>query len=857
MQLTNFHRFGAIFFILFLHLGFSVWGQEITLDNYADQFQQARKYISEEKYELGTQLQFNLVRFLDENREVFGDSLDIWYTKNYYNLCNIYLFQEFEKSVRYADSAIASALRTKDAGLKQRAFSIKYYCLYDVEGYEQELDFLADECIKYSEEANNDEMLAESLMHKCNAQVVLGSGERSFQYCERAESIFNRIMDEKYLSSVYNNIGNVYIKGGFIDKALEVYYKSHEYSVKHSDARSIAMSARNIAEKNETLGNYELSAEYYKVFGDSIESHLSKLISTNFSEAEAKYETQRKDKEIAEQQLEIEKQQNTRNLWIGGSLIAFLGGFIFFQRRNANQKRKKLQAETELQKEQEINELRTKFLGNIAHEIRTPLTLITGNLNLALEHFEDSNKAQSNIKTALSNSKRIADDANEILELLKFEKRKTTLKKTIIPLDATLKRMVFAFKSLAEMKHIDINVNSSIPDDYHVETDVEKIEKIVNNLMSNAIKYSPSGKEVVVNMRLQDEHLQMEVVDFGEGIHYDETEKIFERFYQSGQSNAIGGIGIGLSLSRELANLLGGTLYVESEKGEGSTFILKLPAPQTMAITSTEDSKKTLPSTKDLVQDDEKVLPATRQKVLIVEDNPEMCAYLEEILSTSYDCSVVFDGVEALEKIQSTNFDLITSDIMMPRMDGFELRERLNEDTRFRNIPFILISAKTLEEDKIKGFKLGIDDYIVKPFNKNELIARIDSLLANKVARETWKLENEELLSSEESSDQKLLKKIQTIILENLEDENYKIAQLAEAIGYSQRQLTRIMKQYTGMTPVQFILEIRLQKAYQCLQQKAFFTLSEVRYHVGINSSSYFNKKFKERFGLMPSELLS
>lgn len=194
---------------------------------------------------------------------------------------------------------------------------------------------------------------------------------------------------------------------------------------------------------------------------------------------------------------------------------------------------------------------------------------------------------------------------------------------------------------------------------------------------------------------------------------------------------------------------------------------------------------------------------------------------------------------------------------MMPRMDGFALREAMNQLPNCQNVPFILISAKTLEEDKIRGFTLGIDDYIVKPFNKEELKARVKNLLANYQAREQWKVEHKELLSDTTSADQKLLRQIEKTIADNLTNEDFTITQLAEHVNYSQRQLTRIIKQYTGMTPVQLMLEVRLQKAYQLLQHKTHFTLSEVRYDVGISSSPYFNKKFKERFGIAPAELLS
>lgn len=193
---------------------------------------------------------------------------------------------------------------------------------------------------------------------------------------------------------------------------------------------------------------------------------------------------------------------------------------------------------------------------------------------------------------------------------------------------------------------------------------------------------------------------------------------------------------------------------------------------------------------------------------------------------------------------------------MMPKIDGFKFKEALSENKRYKSIPFVFISAKSLEEDKLKGFDLGIDDYIVKPFNKNELLARVKNLIENKKSREQWSIENKDLLEeSIVSFDKKIIDKAEKAVLDNLSNENYKVVDLALEIGYSHRQLTRFLKQYTGMSPVKFILEIRLQKAYVLLQQKAFLTLSEVKYEIGITSTSYFNKKFKERFGVLPNEV--
>jgi len=400
---------------------------------------------------------------------------------------------------------------------------------------------------------------------------------------------------------------------------------------------------------------------------------------------------------------------------------------------------------------------------------------------------------------------------------------------------------------------------NNVTEDYKTSIDLEKLEKIINNLMSNAIKFSPSNSEISVIASVNDSLLDFIVKDQGEGIHFDEKEKIFERFYQAKNNTTIGGIGIGLSLSREFAELLNGSLNVESELGKGSAFALKLPVPKYEGEIERIPKKEKVSKPVDESENEATKTTTQKQKpkILITEDNPQMARFLEDILAPNYDCHLAFDGVEALEQLKKSRFDLITSDIMMPRMDGFAFREAVNNLPNYKHTPFILISAKTLEEDKIRGFTLGIDDYIIKPFNKEELLARVKNLITNYQSREQWKVENKNLLSDTTSADEKLLQQIENTVFENLNNEDFTVQQLAESANYSQRQLTRIMKQYTGMTPIQFILEIRLQKAYQLLQHKTHFTLSEVRYDVGISSSPYFNKKFKERFGVSPSALLS
>ncbi len=661
------------------------------------------------------------------------------------------------------------------------------------------------------------------------------------------------------LSIAKTDLGIVYAETGQFKKAIDILEKRNKEAEYNLEIKRGILFG--LSKAYEGVKNYKNANIYLKKYID-INDSIAKLSSkSKFAEFDAKFKTAEKDKKIVEQKLQLTKEKSKRNKFIFGSLLLLLIGFLGFQWQNSIQKQKKLATENQLKTEKEINELRTKFLGNIAHEIRTPLTLITGNLELAKENIAKKEKALQNIDVALTNSKKVVQDANEILELLKFEKNKTTIKLNDVDLDTTLKRIFYSFKSLAELKYIDLDYNSAIPKGYIAKIDVEKVEKILNNLISNAVKYSPSNSKIIFEAFLDETKLIVDVTDFGQGIHFNETEKIFQRFYQASNSQSVGGIGIGLSLAKEFANLLKGDLTVKSQLQKGSTFTLTIPIEKSETkIADTQKDEILLNrdiETKDEVKSQITTgFNQTKKRILIVEDNPEMNNYLVEILSDTYQCTQAFNGLEALEILKKHNFDLITSDIMMPNMDGFEFREAVNKDSKLRGIPFILISAKTLPEDKIRGFQLGIDDYIIKPFNKNELLARITGLIKHKEERDKWQKENKSLVSLNEKSDKKLLQKIEKIILDNISNENYKIANLAKEVGYSQRQLTRLIKQYTGMSPVKFILEIRLQKAYANIQHNTFFTLSEVRYDVGIISASYFNKKFKERFGISPTELI-
>ncbi|MEM1215514.1 MAG: ATP-binding protein, partial [Bacteroidota bacterium] len=464
---------------------------------------------------------------------------------------------------------------------------------------------------------------------------------------------------------------------------------------------------------------------------------------------------------------------------------------------------------------------------------------------------------QDDLALAHQHRKRLLGLINEILDLSKLEAGELRTEVTTVPLRDFLRRVFFSFQSAADLQSVKLDWQVPNDLDTSVRTDVAQLEKILNNLLSNAIKFTPSGGVISlvvdVSALTEQSRLRLSVKDTGKGIPAEDLPRIFDRFYQSAQPQPQGGTGIGLSLSRQLARLLGGDLIAQSSPGKGSTFELAIPvgvvAEHTVqtqeedAATASEETQEVLPTL---------TFRSGRPQVLIVEDHPEMSQYLLQKLRVDYDCHLAENGEAALRLLAQQPFDLITSDVMMPAMDGFELRERINQNAEWRKIPFLLLTARTLEEDKIRGFQLGIDDYVTKPFSLPELRARIHNLLQNKQEREAVAADP----ATEVTTEEQLLQDAEALVRARLDDPSLTVEELAKALGYSQRNLSRIFGQLTGLTPVKFILEIRLQHARHLLERRQFSTVAEVRYEVGIESRSYFTNKFKQRFGKSPKTYL-
>jgi len=525
----------------------------------------------------------------------------------------------------------------------------------------------------------------------------------------------------------------------------------------------------------------------------------------------------------------------------------------------------------EAQKLYEVDEIKSRFFANISHEFRTPLTLILGPSKDLMEKINDEE-----IKRVLGminrNAKKLLALVNQLLDVSKLESGSMKLEtepQNIVPL---IKNILFTFSSFAERKGIKIKFTFT-DNEIISYIDSDKIEKIITNILSNAFKFTPEGGNVEVNISKDAKFVNIIISDTGIGIPEEKLSKIFDRFFQVDGSHTrdYEGTGLGLSLTKELIELHKGTIEVESTAGKGSVFMIRIPLgkahlkPEEI-IEKRKGSKLAVNSTKfdSLLELDEKNYDELKSEfsekdslpqLLIVEDNSDVRKYVKEILKNNYSTIEAVDGEDAWTKSTMHIPDLIISDIMMPRMNGFELCAKLKNDERTSHIPVILLTAKATLQDKIEGFETGADEYLMKPFEPQELKARIKNLIEQRKRLHKY-FQKEGILdvsqTSITSTDKKFLQKVYEIINENLSDAEFTNEMFAEKLAVSRSLLYKKLTSLTGESPRELIKRIRLYKAAELIVSR-FGNLSEVAYEVGFENPAYFSEAFKKQFGVTPS----
>ena len=533
--------------------------------------------------------------------------------------------------------------------------------------------------------------------------------------------------------------------------------------------------------------------------------------------------------------------------------------------------------QVEAEKLKELDQMKSRFFANISHEFRTPLTLILGPLQSIIQNTNDD-KSKQQFRTIEHNANHLLKLINEMLDLSKLDFKEMKLQVAEKDIVSYLKILVESFDSFVRAKNISLEFLTEMKT-LNLYYDPEKIQKIIYNLLSNAIKFTEAGgfvkvevKECRSSEKYKSGNIKIIISDNGIGIAEEHLLKIFDRFYQINNQKtfAYGGSGIGLALVKELVTLHYGDICVTSKEGGGSTFTIELPLGKDhfkkneivnvsaywqyelnpglyFDNAELKNRKRTLPDP-DKISEGETV-------VLIIEDNPDLRAFIAESIEPT--CTIVeaTNGREGIESALSLIPDLIISDIMMPEADGYEVCRTLKSDERTSHVPIILLTAKAELEDKIKGFEYKVDDYLVKPFNKKELNARLKNLIElRKTLIEKFKNSNlsEEIDLNISTLDKQFITTINTIIDKNLGNADYSIDSLSGKLGMSTRNLRRKMNQLLGVSPNQYIRSLRLERAKQLLLEKRG-NITEIALETGFSSSAYFSKCFQDHFGKPPS----
>lgn len=512
--------------------------------------------------------------------------------------------------------------------------------------------------------------------------------------------------------------------------------------------------------------------------------------------------------------------------------------------------------------EEEANKAKLQFFTNISHELRTPLTLIADPVNYIIHDDNLNSQQRSMLQIVQRNVLVLTQLVSEILDFRKVQNGKMELRLSDFNLAESMKQWIKLFSASAQKKHITISMDA--PDTIMLRADQDKIERICYNLLSNALKYTSEGGEISLMAKEENGRVMISVADNGCGISSDELPYIFDRFYQA--KNAGRGTGIGLAIVKAFTELHHGEVSATSIEGKGSTFTIHIPVRQKGEVTNqpTEKIEQLVePSSAEEVPNqarhiDELIQPYQTDKpeVLIIDDNIDIRTYLRSVLSEKYNVSEAADGKVGLELARKIVPDIVLSDIMMPVMDGLAFCQQLKTDKAISHIPVILLTARSLDEQRAEGYEHGADAYLSKPFSLRLLLSRIDNLIeSRKKLNQTWSkgVEDDEIGNISNEIDKSFLKQLRKIIQENLANSDLSVEQIGDEIGLSRVQLYRKVKALTGYSPVEIVRKARLTRARHLLQTTER-TVSEVAYAVGFSTPSYFSKCYKDEFGENPKK---
>ncbi len=540
---------------------------------------------------------------------------------------------------------------------------------------------------------------------------------------------------------------------------------------------------------------------------------------------------------------------------------------ILFYRYLSIKNEKKI---SEMNKLKELNAMKLQLFTNISHEFRTPLSLILGPLNKVLKKKNLGSFEHFHISMAEKNAQRMHRLVNQIMDLRKLDTDNIQLHYEQTNILVFIKKIIETFTYEAIKKKIKTTLQSSFSE-LIIPMDTNVTEKIISNLLSNAFKYTPQNGNIVVDIDIISPHnkkqLVISIADTGKGIPRKEMKHIFDRFYRSPDLSYqnIEGTGIGLHLVKEMTILLGGHVNVKENKPHGTIFTVSLPVNKGVRFLPAHNKQKLdiIPTHNNYYSDNNK---KNKNKdagiILIVEDNHELCWYISDLfVKEGYNVLRAFNGKEGLEMVHQHFPIVVISDIMMPEINGIELCGKIKTEKNTSHIPVVLLTAKSLTEHQIEGYKTGADAYVTKPFNDRVLLAQINNLLSNREKLKTYfssiSYKNINTAPNVSKTDKNFLTDVEKTMAENYADEHFTVEKFAECMHISRVHLNRKFRSFIGISPVDYLRTYRLNKAAELLKSNANLSVAEVAYQTGFKHPSNFTRSFQKHFNILPTDLMN
>lgn len=681
-----------------------------------------------------------------------------------------------------------------------------------------------------------------------------------------------------YNMTIEMSLAELYASKGEYDKAekyLNDFYKYAESINATAEMQNVRTQFLTIYEAQKKYEDYYNVASVYYAIEDSIKSEASLQ---RFIGLEEKLDFEQNERVKLLNESIAEKEKSRFRLGLIGLLItAILMLLLYFRNKRIKyqallieQGKENEKKALELNKKlKDLDSLKTNFFTNVTHELRTPLSLILGPLQLLKSNTEGVENLEM-INMIQRNAGRQLRLVNELLDLSKVDAGKMDIKLSENDLMVLIQNIINSYETMSTSRNIALELDSNI-ERIKLYYDRNKMEKIFYNILSNAFKYTPDDGAIMIKLFSNESKVDIQIIDSGIGIPENKISNIFDRFYQidNGLNSKLESTGVGLSLTKELVEMHGGSISIKSKEGSGTTiflsFLLGKDHLNDSDIVSRDE--KYLPfeannyiefKEKDSITENEGAIKGDKNSsILIVEDNEDVRSFLTKVFSDTYNVFTSPNGKEGKEKAMEIMPDIIISDVMMPLKDGFEMCEELKQDINTSHIPVILLTAKTTHNEKIEGLGMGADAYVYKPFDPKEILIRVKNLLASRKILRSKFATSVTVKPSEvttNSVDETFLKNALQIVEENIANENFSIENLSNLLNMSKPNLNRKLRAVVGQTSNKFIQSIRLQRAKYLLENKVG-TIAEVGYKVGFSSPSYFVKCYKDKFGETPGKV--